>query len=115
MGSTGVAEGEVEENGQEGRELTDEEKTRFRGLAARLKYVAQDRVDVQFAVKEVCRGMASPNEGHWRRLKKLGRYHLNREAGVIEFPWGERANRLDVYGDSDWAGCRTSRRSTSGE
>ena len=39
--------------------------TKYRGLAARANYLAADRVDIQFAVKECCRGMAAPEQRHW--------------------------------------------------
>ena len=40
----------------------DEDKwTLYRAIAARCKYVAADRPDIQFASKELCRWMASPS------------------------------------------------------
>ena len=87
----------------------------FRALAARANYLAQDRYDIQFAAKEACREMASPTRRAWRRLKRIGRY-------LVEFPtavWryrhevGDEDAVLDVFCDSDWAGCLRSRKSTS--
>lgn len=49
------------------------EATRFRGLAAIANYLAQDRADMQYAAKEICREMASPKNGSWTKLKRLGR------------------------------------------
>ena len=42
----------------EGRQATE-----YRGLAARANYLAADRPDMQYAVKEICRGMANPTRG----------------------------------------------------
>ena len=43
----------------------------FRGVAARLNYIAPDRPDVAFAVKEVARSMSKPKDSDWRTLKKI--------------------------------------------
>ena len=65
-----------EEIGQE--EDTDmldaSEAKRFRSLAATLNYMSSDRSDVQYAANEVCKMMAKPTRGSWRRVKKAGRY-----------------------------------------
>ena len=34
--------------------------SRYRALAARANYIAVDRADAQFAIKELCRDMSSP-------------------------------------------------------
>ena len=43
------------------------EARQYRELAARANYLAQDRIDIQFATKEICRGMCSPTweAGDW--------------------------------------------------
>ena len=40
--------------------LTHQEKSKFRGVAARINYFAQDRADLQIAAEDLCRHMASP-------------------------------------------------------
>ena len=40
--------------------LDEPEHTPFRGLAATANYLSQDRMDIQFSAKEICRGMANP-------------------------------------------------------
>ena len=75
--SKGVATAGVRNKYDEAAEeslLTAEEATKYRALVARANYLAQDRPDVQFSVKELARGMAKPTEGDWGRLKRLGRY-----------------------------------------
>ncbi len=106
--------GRVEEPTEGEAELEAGEVTSFRALAARLNYLAQDSPDVQFAAKEVCRDMARPNQGSWRRLKALARFLLERETVIWKFAWQEGEPELALYSDSDWAGCRRTRRSTSG-
>ena len=43
--------------------------TAFRGAAARGNYLSADRLDCQFACKEVCRWMANPTDMSWQSLK----------------------------------------------
>ena len=56
------------------KELVGAETTRFRAIAARANYLAADRPDIQYAVKEICRRMAKPVAGDWQKLIRLGRY-----------------------------------------
>jgi hypothetical protein len=96
--------------------LSPREATRFRGLAARANYIAQDRVDVQYAAKELCREMSSPVASSWSRLKRLARYLLEYPGAEWRYPMEEefRAEVVEAYSDSDWAGCKVTRKSTSG-
>ena len=97
-------------------DLDPEDMSKFRRLAARANYLALDRVDIQFAVKELCRDMANPSGESMRKLKRLARYLLAVPEWETIFrrcqEW--EACIIDVYTDSDWAGCRRTRRSTSG-
>ena len=89
------------------------EQTEFRAVAARANYVSADRVDIQFASKETCRFMSSPGTLVKDALKRLGRYILKHKRLVYKFPW-QSANHVDIYSDTDWAGCPRTRKSTSG-
>jgi hypothetical protein len=106
--------GRVEEPTEGEAELEAGEVTSFRALAARMNYLAQDSPDLQFAAKEVCRDMARPSRSSWRKLKVLARFLLERETVIWKFAWQEGEPELTLYSDSDWAGCRRTRRSTSG-
>ena len=100
---------------EEGEEKHPDRSDReYRSLAARVNYLSLDRVDLQFACKEICRGMADPRKRHWRKLRRLGRYLKQYPRGVIQYSWQEGEEDLRVYTDSDWAGCRRTARSTSG-
>ena len=57
-------------------ELPPEKAKQYRGLVARANYLAQDRADIGFAVKELCRKMAKPTVSDWEALERLGRYLL---------------------------------------
>ena len=73
----------VKEEGDE--ELGKAERTWYRGIEARGDYLAQDRCDIQYAVKELSRGMQNPTEGHVRALKRLGIYLIGRTRYVVVF------------------------------
>ena len=61
------------------------ESTRFRAIAARLNYMAQDAPDVQYACKEMCSDMATPRPSLWGKLKSLARYLVGRSCVQFEF------------------------------
>ena len=117
-GATGVktpCEEDKRWQDEEGRELLDERDSRgFRELAARANYLAQDRVDIQFATKEICRGMCNPTKGDVRRLRRLGRYLITVPRVVIKYVWQRQTEVMTGFTDSDFAGCRQTAKSTSG-
>ena len=88
--------------------------TKYRGLAARLNFLAMDRSDLQYAAKECCKKMSTPLVGDWERLKRVGRYLRGHARLVQSFPFEERSRTMDGYGDSDWAGDKVKCKSTSG-
>ena len=83
-------------------------------MAARLNFMALDRADVQYAVKEACRSMAKPTEGAWRRLKRLVRYVAKYPRVTVLYKWQQLPTRLVVFGGSDWAGCKATCKPTGG-
>ncbi len=103
------------EDDQEGSPLlSSSEASRYRALAARANYLALDRPDVQFAVKEIARRMAKPCEADWILLKRLARYLVGAPRAVLHFEWQSMPKGFDTYVDGDWAGCKKTCRSTSG-
>ena len=95
------------------RELGKEEVSLYRVVAARANYLALGRVDIQYATKGCCRGMARPQVLHMSMLKRLARYLVGRPRAVWQYDW-QAAEDISVFSDSDWAGCRRTARSTSG-
>ena len=93
-----------------GHELNPKEATVFRALSARANYLAQDRVDIAYSSKELCREFAVPNQRSYNKLKRLVRYlvaHPSREhharygycaavAGqaLVEHRWPRRADAI---------------------
>ena len=103
-----------DEEGQ--RPLDAKEATEFRALAARANYLAADRMDIQLGAKEACRDMAAPRVASRQKLKRIARYLLRFPRGVVRYRPAEDGGEgpLEVYSDSDWAGCPRTRKSTSG-
>ena len=85
-------------------------------LAARLNFIAQHNPAIQYSAKEIFRNMARPETAHFAKIKKLARFLL----GVKTVEWvcprqeEQKAVKMQVFSDSDWAGCLRTRRSTSG-
>ena len=94
------------EEEEKSEELGGAEATRFRAVAARANYLAVDRPDVQYAVKEICRKMARPVHGDWQKFVRLGRYQKGAPRGVLYYNWQEEGAILSGCSDSDWAGCK---------
>ena len=97
----------------EDQPLSFDKHTAFRAVAARCNYLAADRPDCQYAAKEICRWMSSPTEGGMAALKRLGRYLVKAKRVVYRYDW-QTVSHIDVYSDTDWAGCPRTRRSTTG-
>ena len=53
--------------------LGEDKRSFYRAIAARCKYAAARRPDIQFASKDLCRWMASPSLLGLQGLKMLGR------------------------------------------
>ena len=58
---------------EEGVPLEGAEKTEYRALSARINYLTQDRPDIQFQAKEICRFMQNPTSADWAKVKRLGK------------------------------------------
>ena len=94
-------------------ELSGKEATVYRGLAATANYLSQDRFDIQFGSKELCRDMARPSKLPMIKMKSGARYLLGTPQMEIEFINQPPPDGARVYVDSDWAGCLSTRKSTS--
>ena len=94
--------------------LSPQDATTYRALAARCNYLAQDRADLSYASKELCREFNIPNLESFKKLKRLVRYLAGLPRLVYRYSWQTMPTHLDVFVDTDFAGCQTTRRSTSG-
>ena len=58
--------------------------------------------------------MSRPTARSWELLKRVGRYLKDRPRLVLKYDWQSPLDMLDVHSDANWAGCRESRKSSSG-
>ena len=92
------------EQEDDNEQLDVEYAKRYRSVVARGNFLAQDRPDIRYSVKELCREMSSPSCGSWRRPKKLCRYLKGTPRVVQKVKIGADLNNVvNVYVDSDWA------------
>ena len=113
VGTPGEPEAKWEEE-ENAAPLSAEDASRYRAVAARANYLAADRTDIMYAVKEMCRSMAAPTVGSWKKLKRLGRYLQGQPRLTTKYAWQGEEQQVIGYSDSDWAGCRVTGKSTSG-
>ena len=79
-----------------------------------LLYLTASRPDIQFSVGICTRYQSTPKESHAETVKRIFRYLANTEELGIWYPKGGSEN-LVAYSDSDHAGYKTDRKSTSGQ
>ena len=106
-------------------ESDHEDAYRFRSIAARLNFLAADRIDLQFASKEICRRMSSPCMSDWAKVRKLERYLRKHARQVLWFAWQDvQSNRRSTNGGlvmhgshllKTWASTQTVVALSSGE
>jgi hypothetical protein len=104
------------EGGEDDEDLEAHEARRYRMMAATINYLASDRPDLQFTASVLGRTMARPTVRSWSNLKKAARYL--KEHPRVRYEYSDvtmdEVSELEGYSDSDWAGCKRSRRSMSG-
>lgn len=95
--------------------LNDDDKHTYMKHCGPLLYIAQDRSDCCFAVKEISRRMINPRPSDMEAIKRCFRYLSSRMTLTYEYDVDETdGERPLTYVDNDRAGCQESRKSTSG-
>ncbi|GJX90306.1 ribonuclease H-like domain-containing protein [Tanacetum coccineum] len=85
----------------------------YRSLADSLQYLTFTRPYISYAVQQVCLYTHDPREPHFSALNRILRY----VCGTLDYGlqlFSSSTTDLVAYSDADWAGCPTTRRSTSG-
>ena len=75
--------------------------------------------DIKFAVKELSRSMAKPTKLDWEAMIRFAKYLKGKEKYVQLFHYQESTSKesnkyINVWADTDYAGCPITRKSTSG-
>nr|GEW02260.1 ribonuclease H-like domain-containing protein [Tanacetum cinerariifolium] len=82
-------------------------------LAGALHYLTFTRPDISYTVQQVCLFMHDPREPYFSALKRILRYVRSTLSYGLQL-YSSTTSTLVAYLDADWAGCSTTRRSTSG-
>ena len=107
-----VTPGVKGENGD--RVLAQEKASAHRLVLMRAAYLALDRPELLYSVKEIARGMSAPTEGDRAKLRRLARYLGHCPRVWQRFMWQRLPSVFDIECGSDFAGCSKTRKSTSG-
>ena len=128
------------QNTDETKELDENKKNVYRSCVGILLYLAQDRPDIQYAVRNLATGMKAPTQKKQKELehcalylKKTAGYAVCYTAGRPGTATLQRSKNLEqdseneneksiesgshlveVFSDADWAGNKSSRKSVSG-
>ncbi|GJV57137.1 ribonuclease H-like domain-containing protein [Tanacetum coccineum] len=87
--------------------------TLYRSLTGSLQYLTFTIPDISYVVQLVCLHMHDPREPHLSALKRIFRYIQGTMHYGLQL-FSSSTTDLVAYYDADWAGCPTTRRSTSG-
>jgi hypothetical protein len=85
----------------------------YRSMIGSLLYVTASRPDVMFSVCMCAKFQASPRENHLKVTKIILRYLKHTQNVKLWYLKGAKFELIG-YSDSDYAGCKVERRSTSG-
>ena len=89
----------------------------YRTIAGKLQWLTGLRPDIQYAVKEIARDSSDATRTSWIKVKHVLRYlkgTANYTQAFKQITTENMPSEIDVYADADWAGCSTTRRSTTG-
>ena len=96
-----------------------DEHALYRRIVGKLQWMTYTRPDLSFATKELARSLQQPTYLDMKKMKHALRYlQGTKDYKFILHPTTITPNKdiptLDVYVDADWAGCTTTRKSTTG-
>ena len=98
--------------------LSEDEHKAFRRAVGKLQWMTYTRPDICYATKELARALQQPTSSDQQKLKHLLRYikGTTHYKQIIRptVKLTQTSHDLNVYVDSDWAGCVETRKSTTG-
>lgn len=98
---------------EDGYQASAELRHHYQSAVGSLMYIMLGtRPDLAFAISVVSRYGSNPTEEHWKAVKRIFRYLKGTSNMRLTFQGPIQA--LTGYTDSDWAGDKDTRRSTSG-
>ena len=85
----------------------------YRSMIGSLLYLCASRPDIMLSVCMCARFQAAPKECHLVAVKRILRYLIHSSNLGLWYPKGSNFDLIG-YSDSDYAGCKVDRKSTSG-
>src|SRR3954469_7930303 len=85
----------------------------YRSMIGSLLYLCASRPDIMLSVCMCARFQSAPKESHYMAVKRILRYLVHTPNLGLWYPKGS-SFKLVGYSDSDWAGDKVDRKSTSG-
>jgi hypothetical protein len=86
----------------------------YRQLVGSLIYLMATRPDICSEVVNLSTHLERPTEANMMAAKRVLRYLAGTTNVGVSYRKGDVDAKIVVFSDSDWAGCKTTRRSTSG-
>jgi hypothetical protein len=89
------------------------DQTTYRGMVGSLMYLTASRPDIMFATCFCARYQSNPKKSHMDAVKRIFRYLKGSPVLGLWYPKGSGLELMG-YSDSDHAGCKIDRKSTTG-
>ena len=95
-----------------GRQATDAEREKYQGMTGSLMFsMVETRPDIAFATSVASRFAKNPSHTHTKTVKTILKYLKGtKDRGIV---YGQGTLTIEGYCNSDWAGDKDSRKSTS--
>jgi len=89
------------------------DQSKYRGLIGSLLYLTASRPDIMFVVCLCARYQSDPKESHYNATKRIMKYLQGTKDVGLWYP-NNVSLSLSGFSNSDFAGCKVDRKSTSG-
>ena len=93
--------------------LGPSEHSLHRTIVGKLMFIAAERPDIQFCVKECARGVQSPSARDMQRAKRICSYLMGTRDWTLKLEAWKDVDTLQMMVDTDWATGKVGGRSTS--
>ena len=100
--------------------LTPDQHKVYRRVVGKLQWLSFTRPDISYSTKELARGLHQPTEADWKKAKHLLRYlrgtgnYTQQLRPTTTLNTSKAVLAMDIHVDADWAGCPSTRKSTTG-